>query len=424
MKLAKLITQMGIVAALSAASLTSAQTVTLNFLHKWPEAENSAYFKDIVAKFEAANPNIKIKMEAVADEPYKDKIRVLTTSGNLPDVYFSWSGEFGRKFARAGLALDLTDAVYKSDWAKSFSEASVDPFKLDDKVFGIPINIDVKLVIYNKELFSKFGLKVPTTFEEFLTIAETFKKNNVTPIAFGNQFPWAASHYLGEFFAHRVPSKTRLADYELETPADKLFTDPGYIEGLKAFQELGTKGYFNQGPNALTHSIARGSFGAGRAGMMFMEMVEFPELEKSSIKGKYDFFAMPAPKGARGDARIITGAPDGFLVNAKTKNPKEAIAFLKFLTTQVAGKEYVKQTGYPSAVVGAITPDLALPSTIQAVGILNKAKGLALWLDTDMSIQIVNAFLSGSQALLNGTQTPEQVMQAVRTAALKAQKEK
>lgn len=409
--------------ALSLASLSLAQQVTISFLHKWPEAANYAYFKDMVAKFEAANPSIKVRMEAVADEPYKDKIRVLTTSGNLPDVYFSWSGEFGRKFARAGLALDLTDALYKSDWHKSFSEASLDPFKLEGKVFGIPINIDVKLMVYNKEIFARYNLKEPKTYEEFLVIAETLKKNNITPIAFGNQFPWAASHYLGEFFAHRVPSKTRLADYELKTPADKLFTDPGYLQGLRDFQQLGTKGYFNPGANALTHSIARGSFASGRAGMMFLEMVEFPELEKSNLKGKYGFFPMPAPKGARGDAGIITGAPDGFLVNAKTKYPKEAIAFLKFLTSQAAGREYVKQTGYPSAVVGAITPDIALPTTIQAVNILNKAKGLALWLDTDMNIQIVNAFLSGSQALLNGTQTPEQVMKAVREAALKAQKE-
>jgi len=404
-------------------SLASAQSVTLSFLHKWPEAENSAYFRDMVTKFEAANPNIKIKMEAVADEPYKDKIRVLTTSGNLPDIYFSWSGEFGRKFARAKLALDLTDAVLKSDWSKSFSEATLDPFSEDGRIFGIPINIDAKVMVYNKEIFARYNLKVPTNYDEFLAICETLRKNNITPIAFGNQYPWAASHYLGDLFAKLVPVKTRLADYDLQTPTAQLFTDPGYLQGLKAFQELGSKGYFNNGSNALTHSIARGSFGAGRTAMMYLEMVEFPELEKSSIKDKYDFFALPGFRNGRGDARYITGAPDGFLINARTKYPKEAITFLKFLTSQTAGREYVKQTGYPSAVVGAITADQALPSTMRALDLLNKAKGLALWLDTDMNIGVVQAFLNGSQAILNGTQTPEQVISAVRAAAQKAQKD-
>ena len=89
----------GILASLP--GLAQDKTV-VSFLHKFPEPENMAYFDAAVAEFEAANPTIDIVMEAVADEPYKDKIRVLMASDQVPDIYFSWSGEFGRKFARDG----------------------------------------------------------------------------------------------------------------------------------------------------------------------------------------------------------------------------------------------------------------------------------------------------------------------------------
>ena len=98
----------GILASLPA--LAQDKTV-VSFLHKFPEPENMAYFDAAVAEFEAANPGIDIVMEAVADEPYKDKIRVLMASDQVPDIYFSWSGEFGRKFAREGRTLDLTEAL-------------------------------------------------------------------------------------------------------------------------------------------------------------------------------------------------------------------------------------------------------------------------------------------------------------------------
>ena len=48
--------------------------VTVTFLHKWPERENMACFTKAVKEFEAMHPDIKIKMEAVTDEPYKDSL--------------------------------------------------------------------------------------------------------------------------------------------------------------------------------------------------------------------------------------------------------------------------------------------------------------------------------------------------------------
>jgi raffinose/stachyose/melibiose transport system substrate-binding protein len=145
----------GILASLP--GLAQDKTV-VSFLHKFPEPENMAYFDAAVAEFEAANPAIDIVMEAVADEPYKDKIRVLMASDQVPDIYFSWSGEFGRKFAREGRTLDLTEALAGPEWQGRFAAASLEPFQFEGKQFGIPVNVDSKYMIYNKAIFEKHGL--------------------------------------------------------------------------------------------------------------------------------------------------------------------------------------------------------------------------------------------------------------------------
>lgn len=393
--------------------------VTLRFFHKWPEPEIMAFFEEAVADFEAQHPNVTIEMEAVADEPYKDKIRVLMASGDVPDIYFSWSGEFSQNFVRGGQALDLTDAFYDSDWKDYVINSAATPFSMDDKLYGIPLNIDAKFMAYNTQMFDDFGLSVPETTDELLALCDALNEAGVTPIAFGNEFPWAASHYIGELNAKFVPNDVRLADYRLESDTDTLFTDPGYVEALTYFQEMSDRSCFNDGPNATGHSLAKGLFGAGQAAMIYVELVEFVDLNDSPLgEDGWSFFTFPDVPDGRGEQNILTGAPDGFMVSAKTKHPKEAVDFLKFLTKPEIGARYTAAVGSPSASIGAVTAETAPQSVIDGLNAINEADDLALWLDTDINIKAVEKYLPGSQAVLLGTKSPEKVIQEVRDAAI------
>jgi raffinose/stachyose/melibiose transport system substrate-binding protein len=405
----------GILAGLPA---LAQETTVVSFLHKFPEPENMAYFEAAVAEFEAANPTIDIQMEAVADEPYKDKIRVLMASDQVPDIYFSWSGEFGRKFAREGRTLDLTEALQAPEWQGRFAAASLEPFQFEGKQFGIPVNVDSKYMIYNKAIFEKYGLEVPKTFAEFTALLDTLVAAGEVPIAYGNQAPWAATHYIGDLFAKMVPDDVRQADYQLLAEPDQLYTHPGYAEALAIYKSFGDKGYFNAGVNAISHQQARGSFIAGRTAMVYLELVEFYMLAGTPVEAQgWGFFPMPAMEGAAGNNSLLTGAPDGFLISSTTENAEEALAFLNFITSPDQAAEYVKTTGMTSAVIGSVTPETTTPETLAGLAALEEASGMALWLDTDMDTASANVILAAGQGLLSGEDTPEGVMEKVRAAA-------
>lgn len=408
----------------AAAPAASGEKVTIKFFHKWPEPEQLEYYNYVIAEFEKANPNIKVEMEAVADEPYKDKIRVLMNSGQVPDVYFSWAGEFSWKFARAGQALDLTDAFYNTDWKDKVINSAAEPYKWDGKLYGIPMRVNAKFMVYNKSMFEANKIAVPTTWDEFLAACQTLKGTGVVPLAFGNEFPWASSHYVGDFNAKLVENTVRQADYLLTSSADALYTDPGYVEALARFKALNDNGCFNTGPNGISHSGARSSFIAGKAAMMYIELEEFITVADGMGADKFGFFPLPGGTGGKGDQNLLTGAPDGFMIYSKSAHPQEAIAFLKFLTSPDMGKEYVKRLGIPSSVIGAVNKDTALPVVEEGMAAVNKGSGMALWLDTDIDIKIVEVYLPGMQALMTGTITPEELMAQVREAALKVQAEK
>jgi raffinose/stachyose/melibiose transport system substrate-binding protein len=72
--------------------------------------------------------------------------------------------------------------------------------------------------------------------------------------------------------------------------------------------------------------------------------------------------------------------------------------------------------GYPSPVIGSLTPSNSSPQSINALDEVNKASGLAIWLDTVTPPAVASAYLAGGEALVSGSSSPEQVMKSVQTA--------
>jgi len=401
-------------------SATDSGQIELKILHKWPQPEYSPYFEEVVKDFENQNPTIKIKMEAVADEPMKDKLRVVMGGGSVPDITFSWSGEFARKFVRSGAAMDITPYLEEDTaWKESFIPASLQPFASDGKQYGIPLRFNGKFFVYNKEIFAKHQLEKPKTWGEFLQLLDKLKTAGETPIILGNQSPWAAIHYLTGLNQKMVSADVLAKDYD---PKSGQFTDPGYIKALEYLKALQDGKYFNENVNSNSHDMATQLFYAGKGAMIYVELEEFPTVEKN-IPGKWDFFKMPdIPEGA-GNPNYITGAPDGFIVSSKTQHPKEAIAFLKFLTSKANAEKMVKQLGWPSPIDGATNPNTALKQVAEGVEVMKTAEGMAQWLDTDVHAKIADVYLSNIQLLLDGTKSPEDIMKEVQAVAQEVKQE-
>lgn len=399
----------------------SSDKIELKFLHKWPRPELNAYFEEVVAEFEKQNPDIKIKMEAAGDEAIKDKLRVMMGTATQPDIYFAWTGEFATKFVRSGNALDLTSAIENdSDWNNRLMKAGLEAYSYNDKVYGIPLRMNAKFFVYNKDLFDKYNLKAPKTWKEFENVMKTLKDNDVTPIGFGNIYPWAGCHYITGLNQKMLPEDVRKSDY---TPKNGEFTHPGYIKAIEYFKSLADKGYFNDGFNSTEHNMGIEMFYSGQVAMTYVELIEFRDIDTDFQGDEWSFFPMPEIAEGEGNQNYITGAPDGFMISSNTDHPEEAIKFLKFLTSNEMAEKLVTDIGWPSAVIGAVNENNAKPFLVEGMKEIAKADGMALWLDTDINIKISDVYLPGLQEVLNGSKTPEELMKDVQEAAKKVREE-
>jgi raffinose/stachyose/melibiose transport system substrate-binding protein len=403
-----------------------AKSGTLSILTKFADPQYAPYFVDMAKAYEAANPGVKVDLQQVGDQPYKDKIRVLTASHNLPDIYFSWAGDFANKFVRGGLAADLTSVIGPNTaWGKTFSPAALRAFQLDGKNYAVPIDLDAKYMVYNKTAFTKAGIAAPpTTFEDLISDCGKLKSAGYTAIAFGNQYGWPAIHYLTQLNAYSVPPETLAKDYNPSTGA---FTDPGYVQALTDFQSI-VKTCSNPSANGLAHEAAQANFLSGKAAMHYLESVEFSVLTQKGGASKqladhWGFFRLPAPSGAKGDTGALTGAPDGFMVNRQSKQAALAVDFLKFMTDKGNAQKMTADLGWLSAVKGSATAQNSFPQLSGALADIDKASQFAIWLDTVTNADVAGAYLSGVEGIIDGSQTPQDVMASVQNAAKKAKKQ-
>ncbi|WP_182898560.1 ABC transporter substrate-binding protein [Microbispora sp. H10830] len=395
---------------------------TLSILTKFAGEPLEPYFEDLAAEYEKLHPGVKIQLIQETDQSIKDKTKTLTASNALPDVYFTWTGNWAENFVRGGRAADLTKVVGPgTEWGKTFSEGALSAFAYDGKYYGIPLYGNGKFMGYNKAAFAKAGVKVPATFEDLIAACGPLRKAGYEPIAFGNKDGWPALHYLQQMFAYDVPWDTLQADLK---PATAKLDDPGYVTALTRFKTLvDTCTDTKSGTNGVLYSSAQEKFADGKAAMYYQEILEF---DNETAKGKlptddFGIFQLPAPQGAKGDPTVIEGAPEGYLVNAASPRIPLAVDFMKFVTSVKNAKTLSSPPyGQPSTVIGAVTPETSSKAVYEGVGLVNKAPKLAAWLDTVTVPDVADAWLSGGEALITGGKTPEQVLDSVRQASASA----
>jgi raffinose/stachyose/melibiose transport system substrate-binding protein len=385
--------------------------VELKVFHRWPNAPFKPYIDSVIADFQAANPGITIVTDQVLNDAYKDKIRVVLGSSNQPDVFFSWSGEWAFNIARAGRSMDLTPMLEADPaWRDSLIAAQVEPFTMDGKVYGVPWQMDGKAIFYNKTVFDDLGLTEPKTFGELMTVCATLRDAGHTPLLFGSKAAWAVSHYIGTFNERIVPAEVLAADYDRATGE---FTHPGYVTALEKFAELST--CMNPSPNGIDHEAERNAFIAGRGVMSYLQYAEMGFLKAAEFP--YGFFIFPAIEGGEGNQTSLQGAPQGWMISATTEHPEEAQKFLKFLLSPEMGARLTRETGIISPVKGAITGQSATPEQIVAFGQIMNAGDPYIWLDTALDATVADAYMKGTQLLLDGEKTPAEVMADVQAAA-------
>jgi len=402
-----------------AAPATSSGPVTMTFWHNSTTGDGLQYWKDTVAAFEKANPNVTINIQAIQNEDMDGKLQTALNSGDGPTIFMARGGGKLADVVAADKVMDITSQI-SSDVKTSYGDAIFSAFTVDGKIYGMPTSVLPGGIYYSKDLFKQAGItSTPTTFDELNADITKLKAAGITAIALGGKDAWPAAHWY-YFFALRDCSK----DAMNTAAAKKDFSDPCWTkagEDLKAFSSTSP---FNTG--FLTTSAQQGA--GSSAGMLAnhkaaMELMGAwdpgviasltPDTKALPDLG---WFAFPAVSGGSGDPSAMMGGSDGF---ACAKNaPAACVQFLNFIASKANQEGYAKafQTLPASRDAQSGVTDPALKDVLTAY---NKASYVMLWLDTMYGQNVGNALNGGVVNMLAGKGSPADIVTAVKTAAAK-----
>lgn len=390
-------------------SVSKDETVEIDFFHRWPNEPRKSFYDEKIKEYMDANPNVKINVNSVLNDPYKEKIKVLVSSDDLPDIFTSWSDSFTENLVSSDKIMPLDDIIAEdTEWSDKIIESQFSGFTVDDTIYGIPFTVDGKAFFYNKTIFDENNIEVPSTYDELISALDTLQAAGYDePIVEGLSEKWAISHYLGTIFQRILDPEVINNDYY----NDGDFSDPGYVKGLEVFKELTE--YMGDVSTAIDHETARNMFSSGETPIIYMQ---FAEIKMVQDNGDIDFgfFDFPEFKDGKGDPNGLTGAPEGWMLSKNA--PDEAVDFLKFLTSEETAYEFTEVDGQLNAIEGAVTEENTSPESVEAYEIILNATETVPWFDNAIDLNLADVFMVGAQSLATDQTTPEEIMENVQNS--------
>lgn len=409
--------------AAAASSSDENSVTTIKIFHRWTVEPAKSVVEEMIADFQRDNPDIKVEVLSATNDAYKEKIKTVIASDDPPDIYFSWAGEYLNKFVREGLALDITDQLKASGTYDKMAKGQMDAFSYNNRLYGVPIKVNAKVFYYNKKIFSDLGITPPETYKEFISILEKIKAAGITPIYHGNISPWAGAHYITTLNQKMVPEDVRAVDYE---PTTGEFTDPGYVRALEIYDELHK--YMNDDVTAYDWGYTFSGFINGDCALYYDQFITIPDFVKDApdFIDNIGMFPFPAIEEGKGNQNLLTGAPDGYAVHAKTKHPEEALRFIEYTLSDKVISKFVKELYWVNAqadVIANIDSVTDIKPLIEGMEYIKKSEGNVNWFDADVHAKIAQVYLENLQRLDNKETTPEQIMAEVRKTAERLREE-
>ena len=386
------------------------------FANSGPTAAGPA-MDELIAACQKALPDITVLRTIAPSIGIRDVYRLAVSAKKTPDLAYTWpAASVLAGYARIGAIAPLDDYAQKYGWKINDFETGRNSYK--GHLYGYPLEQDLMGVYYNKDLFEKNGVKVPTTYAEFQAAVETFKKAGIVPIAFGNRDRWPATNTLSLILGDTVGRK---AEEAVLFGSDK-WTNPGFLKAAQTFADWAKNGYFPDGFNGIGFDEANALFTSGQAAM---DITGSWAIQDIGGDAKFNLGAFQLPPIGDVPPGTMWGEGSQWQISATASQETKdaAAAYLNCLVSPDKQQVWVEK-GY-LVPIGINPADIQGWNTLPIVKEFYKV-GLAdgnqnfYDLHTTVPESVTQVLYPELQKMVGGDSTPDQFLGAMQTAWDKA----
>ncbi len=265
---------------------------------------------------------ISVTTETVPQNEQSQRLLTQAAAGDLPDVAMI-SAQWFKILATTGLLEPLDQSQFSDIKIDDMHKVLTDAYTFDGKLYGLPTDLDMGVVFYNKDLFKKAGVAEPTsgwTWDDFADTAKALTSGDGTGKQFGADIAASFGNY--PFLSSVAYSYGgQLIDTTTNTPT---VDQPAGKKAIELWDRLVVQDKSAPGIGS-DASIVNGNIGMGVYG---------PWAAYYFLKdAKFDWGVAPMPKGS---ADATWGWGSVMVVFKDSKNKASALKFVdNFLSTKL-----------------------------------------------------------------------------------------
>lgn len=293
--------------------------VTLQYWGLW---EDKQIYDPLIAQYQQKNPHVKINYQKMTPQDYREKLIARSKNGQGPDI-FRFHNTWLPEIQEVASPLP-SNIMSNSEFEKTFYPIHKKDLFFDNKYYyGLPLEVDGLVLVYNESLFKKAGInKAPATWDEILeTLGKLAVPDQATgqmitsPIAIGTASN--VEHFSEIFGLMLIQNGGSLSKLDQPEAADAL-------ESYRKFAEPPNEFWNSLMPNSLTAFIQEK-----------VAMIIVPSWQILAIKGANPDLAIkvieaPQLPGSKKPLSLASYWVEG--VSKYSKNQIEAWKFLKYLS--------------------------------------------------------------------------------------------
>lgn len=311
-------------------SLEQRDERVIEFWHTYSDEESRIFEEELIPLFERTYPGIKIKpVRLVNNNELKYSLIARSSSNRGPDVVrmdIAWIPEL----SQSRLLLPLNQFPDFGEIKEGFRREVMDVGYYNNQYYSLPLNMNTKIGIFNRELLRKAGLtEPPRTLKETLDIARLYHYK----IGMGGLETWKILPYIyGMGGVMTDPSYSRATGYlngEATVQAVELLFNL-YKDGIIERSAINGGGNNWEG-------VRGGNVLMTDEGPWYYSILKGPELVTAiKLTSRTSF-----PEGT-GTFSILGG--ENLVIMKRSKEPEAAWQFVKWMTAKEA-QLMMAQTG-------------------------------------------------------------------------------
>lgn len=317
-----------------------------------PEAVKA--FEKIEARFNETHDDIHLTISSPNEAMTILKTRFIRE--DYPDIIGIGGDSNYSNFLDADLFLDISELEELEQVKKSYLQMDKElEFVPQEGAYALPYAANAAGVLYNKEMFQKYGWEIPETWEEFMTLCNEIQSCGIQPLYFGFKDTWTC---LAPWNALAVS----LADSDICSQVNREETTfkEAYRETAEKIKAL--LPYAEENPYAYSYNDACTAFARGESAMYPIGSYAIPQIKSVNPDMKIDSFVFPANDSEKENV-LNSGIDLQFCVMKNTEQKEAVYEVLRFLYEDEVIQIYLEDQGGIACKEG----DFSIPSELMGM---------------------------------------------------------